>query len=180
MANNFTIDVSQLEAFVKTFGERGAEIVTANLRAGLDDALGYIENQVIDRVPVNNGTLRGSIYTEVFGVSADAIRGVEMNGVVSSSDFEPKVIAMEQGRAAGKYPPLEAIALWVKRKGLAQDDKAIKRIAFLIARAIAMGTAKHQREPFKMFETAAEKSAAYVQQVFDDAVDNVIRQWETL
>jgi hypothetical protein len=180
VSDQFTIDVSQLKAFVKKFGEQATPIVTSNLRLALDDALGYIENQVIDRTPVNYGTLRGSIYTEVFGVSADAVRGVELSGVVSSSDFEPKVWAMEQGRAKGKMPPIEAIALWVKRKGLAQDERAIKRIAFLIARSIGRGTSRHQQHPSKMFETAAAASEACVQKTFDDSVNDVLKQWSAL
>src|SRR5574337_1215433 len=141
-----TIDVTELNAFLKRFGEEAVPIATQTSRGALDESLEYLLNLVVDNVPVNYGVLRGSIYSEVRGISADATRGMAFEGFVSSSDYEPKVMAMEYGRAKGKMPPIEAIALWIKRKGLEGDENAIKGLAFVIARAIAQGRARHQQE----------------------------------
>src|SRR3990172_8656349 len=99
------IDTSQIDQFVPRFVER-------ELRIGLDDALGYTVAQVVDFTPDNTGILRESIYDDILGVKAD-ISGVNLEGIVSSSDYEPKVNAVEFGRKPGKMPPVEAIALWV-------------------------------------------------------------------
>lgn len=175
-----TIDVSQFNAFLKKFGEEAVPIAAQTVRGALDESLELLLNLVVDNVPVNFGILRGSIYSEVRGVSADATRGVAFEGFVSSSDFEPKVYAMEYGRAPGKMPPVEAIALWVKRKGLANDDEAIKSLAFVIARAIAQGRARHQWQPFKMFQTAAEEGEQKIYKIFDDAIDDLPRRWSAI
>jgi len=49
--------------------------------------------------------------------------------------------AIEFGRKAGKMPPVDVIAQWVKRKGIA-TGKSIKSVAFLIARSIAKNGTK--------------------------------------
>src|SRR3990170_6128360 len=116
------IDTSQIDRFVQRFPVSGPRIVERELRIGLDDALGYTVAQVVDVTPVNTGILRESIYDDILGVKAD-ISGVNLEGIVSSSDYEPKVNAVEFGRKPGKMPPVEAIALWVARKGLAGTHK---------------------------------------------------------
>lgn len=51
--------------------------------------------------------------------------------------------AIEFGRKAGTFPPIEDIEQWVKRKGIA-TGKAIKSVAFLIAKSIFRnGTKAH-------------------------------------
>jgi hypothetical protein len=40
----------------------------------------------------------------------------------------------ETGRTAGKFPPVAALEKWVKQKGIASEAKAVKRIAFAIAK----------------------------------------------
>jgi hypothetical protein len=175
-----TIDTTQLDEFLKKFGAEAIPIVETKMRAALDESLEYLLALVADNTPVNYGMLRGSEYTEVRGVSADETRGVVLEGLVSSSDYEPKVTAMEYGRAIGKMPPIDAIALWVKRKGLATDEQEIRSIAFAIARAIGKGQAQHQRQPFAMFQTAFEKGGKQVEKTFDQATDEIIRGWSQL
>src|SRR3989304_5899330 len=96
------IDTSQIDRFVPRFPVSGPRIV--------------------DATPENTGILRDSIFDDILGVKAD-IGGVNLEGIVSSSDYEPKVNAVEFGRKPGKMPPVEAIALWVRRKGLAGTYK---------------------------------------------------------
>ena len=43
---------------------------------------------------------------------------------------------IEFGRLPGTMPPLEPIKAWVRRKGIARDEKSIKRIAWAIIQDI--------------------------------------------
>ncbi len=195
-----TVDTRQVEAFLQKFPVSGPEIVRANLRYALDDALEYTTNQVVDRTPVNAGLLRGSIYNEVRAVRAD-VRGVEVDGLVSSSDTERKVMSMEWGRPPGKLPPIEAIAYWVRRKGLAgtyrikanargqhqrmgkavDQKKQDLRVAWAIAISIMRkGTRGYPNKDYLMFTRGFEASKEYIVRAFDNAVDNIIHHWETL
>ncbi len=187
-----TIDTRQIDDFLKKFGVEAIPVVENRMRIALDESLEYLLGLVVDNTPVNYGTLRGSEYTEVRGVSADATRGVQLEGLVSSSDFEPKVWAMEHGRSIGKEPPIEAIALWVKRKGLiltpfrhrdgsmASEDEMILKLAKAIAKLIAEGKSRHQKNPFKMFQTAFEQGGKQVEKNFDQAVDDILNGWAAI
>lgn len=175
-----SIDTREIDRYLGLLNTEGLAVVESELRIALDAVLEYLQMLVVDKTPVNTGVLRGSIYTEVRGVTVNN-SGVAVSGLVSSNDFEPKVTAMEYGRPAGKMPPIEAIALWVKRKGLETDDKAIQRAAFLIARAIAQGRSRHQKKGGdKMFTQAAEKGQAYTDQAFDQALTQILARWSAL
>ena len=44
---------------------------------------------------------------------------------------------LENGRRAGKFPPIQAIEEWVKQKGIVATDISQKSLIFLISRKIA-------------------------------------------
>ncbi len=182
------IDTSEIESFLRKFPFEGAEIAEDGLDAALDDSLGFIENLAVDFMPVNTGVARGSVYSENRGTKVDLLRGVDLEGFVSSSDFAPKIEALEFGRAAGKMPPIEAIALWVKQRGLAGvfSVKTRKRLGskakkqkqdVSVAWAIARHIAKHGTEAQWVFKRAAEASEEYVNNAFDDALDQILNDW---
>lgn len=180
MPVELSVDTSELDRYLGLINTEGLTIVGEEFGDTLDDVLEYLQMLVVDKTPVNFGTLRGSVYTEVRGAQVSN-RGVAMTGLVSSSDNALKVEAMERGRGAGKMPPVEAIALWVKRKGLEKDDAAIKRAAFLIARAIAQGRSAHQQKGGdKMFQQAAEKGQAYTSEAFGKMLDRVLARWAAM
>ncbi len=190
------IDLREVDSFLLHFPQSGPEIVRANLRVAMDDALSFTENQVVDNTPVNTSALRGSIYSEIRGIQASPLGGAEATGAVSSSDYELKVWAMESGRAPGKMPPIEAIALWVRRKGLAgtYSVETKKRIgskskkaredlslAWAIAIRIAKGTSRHQlMGGYKMFEKGYNASNEHIVKAFDDAIDNILHHWSSV
>jgi hypothetical protein len=108
---------------------------------------------------------------------------------------------MEYGRPPGKMPPIEAIALWVKRKGLAgtYKIKADKRglhgrqggakqknsedlsVAWAIAKSIAKkGTRGWPNKDYLMFTRGFEASKEHIVKAFDDAIDNILHHWGTL
>ncbi|HEY4722441.1 MAG TPA: hypothetical protein VII92_11370 [Anaerolineae bacterium] len=186
------IDTSQVDRFVAKFPMSGPRIAERELRIGLDDALGYTAAQVVERVPVNTGVLRESIYDEITGLRV-SISGIDLEGVVSSSDYEPKVNAVEFGRKPGKMPPVEAIALWVRRKGLAGTYKvAASKIGrhartgkreqqrkedWSLAWAIAKKIKRVGTKGAFMFTKAFEASQTYIVKVMDAAVDRILNAW---
>jgi len=186
------IDTSQVDRFVARFPVSGPRIAERELRIGLDDALGYTMTQVVDRTPVNTGVLRESIYDEITGLRVN-IGGVDLEGIVSSSDYEPKVNAVEFGRKPGKMPPVEAIALWVRRKGLAGAYKVTagktgrhtrigkreqqRREDWSLAWAIAIKIKRAGTKGAFMFTKAFEASQSYIVKVMDAAVDRILNAW---
>src|SRR3990167_741483 len=186
------IDTSQVDRFVAKFPMSGPRIAERELRIGLDDALGYTAAQVVERVPVNTGVLRESIYDEITGLRV-SISGIDLEGVVSSSDYEPKVNAVEFGRKPGKMPPVEAIALWVRRKGLAGTYKVaaskIGRHARIggpekqrkedlsLAWAIAIRIARFGTKGAFMFEKGLAASESYIVKTMDAAIDRILTAW---
>jgi len=182
------IDTSQIDRFVQRFRFSGPRIVERELRIGLDDALGYTTVQVVDFTPDNTGILRDSIYDDILGVKAD-IGGVNLEGIVSSSDYEPKVNAVEFGRKPGRMPPVEAIALWVARKGLTERNppkrrrvKITKREArrkgiLSIAWAVATHIATKGTVGAAMFQKGFEASQAYIVKTMDEAIDRILNAW---
>ncbi len=180
MPVEISVDTRELDRYLGLLSTEGLTIVGEEFDDTLNDVLEYLQMLVVDRTPVNTGVLGDSVYTEVRGATIDN-RGVSMTGSVSSSDFEPKVWAMERGRTAGRYPPIEAIALWVKRKGIEKDDAAIRRAAFAIARAIAEGRSAHQlRGGDRMFEQAATQGETYTEKAFDQMLDRILARWAGL
>src|SRR3990167_1451516 len=186
------IDTSQIDRFVQRFPVTGPRIVERELRIGLDDALGYTTAQVVDRTPVNTGILRDSIYDDILGVKAD-IGGVSLEGIVSSSDYEPKVNAVEFGRKPGRMPPVEAIALWVRRKGLAGTYKVTagksgrharigkrekqRKEDLSLAWAIAIRIARFGTKGAFMFEKGLAASESYIVKTMDAAIDRILTAW---
>ena len=187
-----TIDTSQIDSFLLAFPKSGPQIVERELHGWLDDGLSYVEHKVIDRSPVNTGLFRGSVYSDVTVVDADVFRGAHAEGFVSSSDYEPKVWALEWGREpGGKMPPIEAIALWVKRKGLAgtYSVKTKKRQGgraqrgkedTSLAWAIAIHIARYGTKAIGMFQKAYEESKDYVEKTAGEAVDRILNYWSNI
>lgn len=182
------IDTSEVDSFVVKFPISGPKIAEKGLSSALDESLAFATGQVVDLAPVNTGIFRGSIFNENRGVEVDLFRGIDMEGIVSSSDFEPKVNAIEFGRAAGKMPPIEAILLWVKQRKLAGvfSVKTGKRLGSKATKerqdlAAAWGIAKHiaatGTEAQRVFERAFEASIEPIGKIFDDNIDLILNAW---
>ncbi len=185
------IDTSEIDAFVVKFPFKGAKIAERELDFALDDALGFTEARVVDFSPANTGVFRGSIFTENQGVEVDLLKDIDLEGFVSSSDFEPKVNAIEFGRLPGKMPPIEAILLWVKQRQLAGvfSVKTRKRLGskakknkqdISTAWGVARHIAKHGTKAQHVFERAFEESGDYITKTFSDAIDRIITHWSRI
>ena len=79
---------------------------------------------------------------------------------------------VEYGRRAGRFPPLDIIQAWVKKKLRIDKEKFQKSIAFLIGRKIAKkGTVPH---PF--FTPAVSENEKEIVSCIEEAVNRVTRR----
>lgn len=63
---------------------------------------------------------------------------VETKGLTATIYGESYTEQLVEGRAPGKFPPIEAITKWIEDKGITPfDNISISSLAFLIARKIA-------------------------------------------
>lgn len=105
--------------------------------------------------------------------------GVEQDGKMFSIVFNLQDYwkYVENGRLAGKQPPINAIAKWITVKPIiprAVRNKvpSVKQLAFLIARSIG----KHGIKPTKALQRTLDSS--YVQNLEDKLCDLLIEQIE--
>ena len=78
--------------------------------------------------------------------------------------------AVEYGRRAGKFPPIDAIYQWLRKKTSGTTAEATRSHAFLIARKIA----RQGSTPHPYFIPAVKKNEQAVVKAVSDAVKKVI------
>ena len=127
MSFQFQIDTQDLEKLLRQF-PKFETIIFEEMEAAMHGSLAIFQEQIQGRTPVGvSGNLRNSI--------APIIRGRPPN-------FEGELVTsliygepVERGRPPGKWPPIDAIELWVRRKfGIGPDES--RQVAFLVARKI--------------------------------------------
>ncbi len=131
----FEVDTSGWEELLHIEGRLG-DIVRHEMAESMEQSLITFEQAVKLETPVNFGTARASIAREMYGTPVD-LTGMVTIGV-------PYGYYVENGRAAGRMPPVEAIELWVIRKGFQWTTKSggktrpmtSRQMAFVIARSI--------------------------------------------
>ncbi len=155
------VDTSAIIEFAK---ELDGMNVKLEITLAMIKALDVLENAIVQRTPVNVGTLRAAISKEQRYVG-NMLRGA----VVNPLNYAWPV---ETGRAAGKMPPVDAIKLWVIRKGIASGREA-DRAAFLIARAIG---AKGTKPGAQMFADGFDSSLPTIVRIFNNVPNNIIRR----
>ena len=79
-------------------------------------------------------------------------------------------VFVEYGRRAGKFPPIDFIRQWVKKKFQIPENEA-KSIGFLIARKIA----KKGTKPHPFFGPAVEKNQKAVSDAITAEIQNAIK-----
>lgn len=120
------IDTSEVEAFADLLNAINRYIQVEGERA-VSKSLDVLENNIVQRTPVNTGAARGATTKEMTTLGT-MIRGEVLNPINYA-------LPLEHGRRPGKMPPVDAIKQWVIRKGIATGPEA-DSAAFLIARAI--------------------------------------------
>lgn len=122
-----------------------------------EETLGLVEastqvfrSEIVPLTPVGaTGALRAGVQTDVVG------DGVNVVGRV----FDPVgyAVPVEAG-ARPHFPPVEPLQLWVRRVLGISDEKEVRSVAFLVARAIS----KRGTKARDMFKGGAEAGAAKV------------------
>lgn len=167
LGNTISIRYNDVPIFAR---ERALEVVRSimldHLNLGLQTVQGYIE----DEVPVNTGALSQSFISEVTGSQI-----ADMEGRV----FSPLAyaIVIDQGRTPGaRMPPIDAIELWVKRKGIAKasnsnfgalseldQEDTLRSLAWAIAKKIQRDGIK----PAYFMQAGWDRAAPKVEGVFE-------------
>jgi hypothetical protein len=131
--------------------------INSRARAGINEAVGYLQGQVQKETPVNTGALKGSIFTQVNGSSLANLQGIVATPLIHG-------MPMEMGRRPGRMPPSGPLELWARRK-LGKSG-----LGFVIARAIARrGSPRARPSGYRMFEKAVQGGAAVVARIWANA-----------
>jgi hypothetical protein len=142
------------------------QFVSQELNMAMESALQLLESQVAARTPKNTGQLRQSITHQILSPFPNLV------GQVMSPDV-PKAFVMEEGRRPGaKFPPVDAIKLWVVRK-LGIPPEEADGVAFVIARSIA----RKGIEGRHMFQEGLEVSEPHINQLFNEAIARSVQRF---
>jgi hypothetical protein len=156
------VDASQVIAFAEKLYQFDSAL-NGEARRTMQQSVDVVEAQVAAYTPVNTGTLRAGTTTDILGAGFN-IQGIVINPVEYAYH-------MENGRPPGPPPPVEAIQLWVIRKGIA-DRSNSKSVAFLIARAIGRRGTKGAF----MFKKGYQAALPTVKKLWADFPGRVVRR----
>jgi hypothetical protein len=160
---DLTIDLSRWYALAETL-QSIAPIVNEELMDAMDASLSLLETYAVDETPEGaTGLAKQSINTQIHGMPPN-IHGYVVMGV-------PYGMPLERGRRPGKWPPRDAIALWVRRKLQVAEDE-VESVAFLIQRAIGLRGTKGAA----MFYNAYERGESQVKRIFAEVPDRILRR----
>lgn len=114
-----------------------------------------------------------SVVTGLLRASGKVVKTGEEEievGFFDAKNQSGYALFVEYGRRSGKYPPIDNILAWVRKKLRIKDIKAAKARAFLVARGIARkGTKPH---PF--FAPAVEAGKKRIEDAFNKAFKDLI------
>jgi len=171
----FSITTTGLDEIVALF-ENAPGVIEDETHKTVQMSLDVFQQAVQLETPKFDGHLQASITTEIDGTPVD------LTGTVSTPLIYGKPV--EDGRAAGRMPPVEAIELWVIRKGLqwSYTDKrgntremTTHQMAYVIARAIGHGTTRFQKAGgAKMFQKGFDNALPLVEAEWDRLWDRVL------
>jgi len=139
---DITFDVSEIYAFAAEL-EGVTPFVNAEVLDAMDASLSIWKTYAADETPVSSGAARQSIESVIHGQPPN-FHGEVVMGVKYG-------LPLERGRRPGKWPPRDAIALWVRRKLGVPEDK-VQQVAFLIQRAIGQRGTKGAAMFYKAYE----------------------------
>lgn len=116
------------------------------------------------------------IYSSGESANSTRIEAKDNSGQLYGADYFTQ---QKQGRAPGKFPPIEAIIQWIKEKGIQKKDNISDRsLAFIIARKIAKSgtdifTGKRKGLDFE--EAAKRGLPALMEAYKDEAILKITR-----
>lgn len=151
------IKLDGLDAYAKYLSDEVVwRKIMGTLEHGVSAILDLIRAETLKGTPVNTGALRSSINAS----KQVMVLPTMVQGTLGST--LPYALPVETGRAPGKMPPVDAIAYWVTRKGLAEGDD-VQRVAYLIARKIAARGTKGAHMMEQGIQTAQPRIESYWQ-----------------
>jgi hypothetical protein len=112
--------------------ERAKAALTEQARLFFTLALQELSGFISEEAPVGvSGHLAQSFASDISGSSIDDLTGRLFSDL-------PYAIVIDQGRTPGaRMPPVEALMTWVERVlQVPGDEKEVRQVAFLVARAI--------------------------------------------
>lgn len=121
MADRFEVDATGLARLAARYRNAGP-VVEAELRGAMGRALLAVQRAAMKNAPVDTGTLRRSLTTEVRPL------GTSLRGAVGTN--VPYARAVEEGAPPGRWVPEGELRGWMRRKGI---DASLE---FVIRRAI--------------------------------------------
>lgn len=161
------VDTSGLLNLVKDF-DKLSDATLEDIEQLMDVSLRIFETTVAYWTPVNFGTLRQSIQ------GTKTITPTSVDGLVTTNLAYG--LPVERGRDPGRMPPVDAIELWVIRKGIAAAPES-RGVAFAIAKAIAKGTTKFQQQGgARMFEQGFEQGQPLVDKQIEAMLDRLSKR----
>ena len=160
------IDTSELTDYAKALDKTPA-IVRRRFNEAMRKTVATAEAATVSNTPVNTGSLRGSITTQITGTPA-AVRGIVKTPLIYG-------VYVEHGRKPGKRPPIGPIRYWVIRKLGLQGTQA-NAAAYAIAAAIG----RRGTRPRWMFTRAFFKTLGPIIRLWERVADDIIRDMAKL
>ncbi|HUX23654.1 MAG TPA: hypothetical protein VMV87_03475 [Burkholderiales bacterium] len=189
MADNLTLEIEGFDELLQRIEqlEQGSGPFGDMIVNTMEKALIPLEQAIKDRTPKNLGHLQGSLGSFIRGSPVSRGRPAEIRGIVATSSLYGE--AVEYGRAAGKMPPVDAIQLWVHRKGLAgvyswksgrklrgkADVEAEMKRERSMAWGIALKIAREGTEGAHMFRDGLEAARPEIEKLFDQLRDDIVK-----
>jgi hypothetical protein len=123
------VKVKNTQKVVNALAKKGKQAQVEVKKMIADTAVG-MKRKAQENVESNDSIAFGYLIS---GIKTEAKNNGFSYQIESSMSYSA---AVEYGRKSGKMPPSQPMQDWVKKKGLAKDEKEVKLIAFLIARSI--------------------------------------------
>lgn len=165
MTQGGAIELEGVDELLKALAKCDREIVEEamqGIEAGATDLIADAKENLRDNSSIVTGLLRKSGRVER---KKDDITAGFFDTTNRNSGY---ALFVENGRRAGKFPPLDEMAAWAYKKFHLQDWKLARTAGFFIARKIAM----EGSEPHPFFGPAVKKN----QNKIVNAVRNAVRR----
>lgn len=157
----FAVEVRTSQVF-----KRASPIASEELHAAMAEGVNELRNEIVPRVPVNQGILRQGVQAQI-----SPMTDVEMVGRV----FDPVAYAVPvEAGTTPHFPPPGPLQLWVRRKLGITDERRARSVAFLIGRAISQRGTKARN----FFRDGAAAARDRIRARFAEIPVRVVRRLE--
>lgn len=156
------VDLEGMDQVMKALERAGDDVRDAamtGLKAGADDILADAQRNL----RVNGSWVTGNLAQSGRVIARDG--SVDVGFFDTTNANSGYAMYVEYGRRAGRFPPLDVIVQWARKK-LRLDDKAARTVGFLTARKIALEGSR----PHPFFRPAIEKNRRSILNAVEDAI----------